>query len=36
MTITVFIRYTVDPFERRAFEAYAQRWLELIQGHHGQ
>ena len=27
MTITVFIRYQLDPFKREAFEAYARRWL---------
>ncbi|MFM2421811.1 MAG: hypothetical protein RL291_341 [Pseudomonadota bacterium] len=30
MTITVFIRYQIDPFKRAAFETYAQRWLEII------
>lgn len=30
MTITVFIRYRLDPFKRGAFETYAQRWLALI------
>jgi NIPSNAP protein len=30
MTITVFIRYQLDPFRRDAFEAYAKRWLDLI------
>jgi hypothetical protein len=30
MTITVFIRYQIDPFKRAAFEAYAQRWLSII------
>ena len=30
MTITVFIRYQIDPFKRDAFEAYAQRWLTII------
>jgi hypothetical protein len=30
MTITVFIRYQLDPFRRAEFEAYAQRWLEII------
>ena len=30
MTITVFIRYQLDPFQRAAFEAYAKRWLEII------
>ena len=30
MTITVFIRYRLDPFERDAFEEYARRWLAII------
>ena len=30
MTITVFIRYQLDPFRRNEFEAYAQRWLTVI------
>ena len=30
MTITVFIRYQIDPFRRDVFEAYAKRWLDLI------
>jgi hypothetical protein len=30
MTITVFIRYQIDPFKRDAFEAYAKRWLAII------
>ena len=30
MTITVFIRYQIDPFKRDAFEAYARRWLTII------
>ncbi|MET0922566.1 MAG: NIPSNAP family protein, partial [Xanthobacteraceae bacterium] len=30
MTITVFIRYQLDPFKRDAFEAYARRWLAII------
>src|SRR5262245_53074861 len=30
MTITVFIRYRLDPFKREAFEAYARRWLTII------
>ena len=30
MTITVFIRYRLDPFKRDAFEAYAKRWLTII------
>lgn len=30
MTVTVFIRYQLDPFKRTAFEAYAQNWLTII------
>jgi hypothetical protein len=30
MTITVFIRYQINPFKREAFERYAQNWLEII------
>ena len=30
MTITVFIRYQIDPFKRAQFEAYARRWLTII------
>jgi hypothetical protein len=30
MTITCFIRYTIDPFQREAFEAYARGWLSII------
>jgi hypothetical protein len=30
MSITVFIRYQLDPFKRDAFEIYAKRWLEII------
>jgi NIPSNAP len=30
MTITVFIRYQLDPFQLDAFEAYARRWLAII------
>ena len=30
MTITVFIRYELDPFKRDAFETYARRWLDII------
>jgi hypothetical protein len=30
MTITVFIRYQIDPFKRDLFERYAQRWLAII------
>jgi len=30
MTITVFIRYQIDPFQREAFEQYARRWVTAI------
>ena len=30
MTITCFIRYQIDPFQREAFEAYADRWATII------
>jgi hypothetical protein len=30
MTVTVFIRYQLDPFKRDAFEAYAKRWMDII------
>ena len=30
MTITCCIRYTIDPFQRAAFEDYARRWLAII------
>ena len=30
MTVTVFIRYQLDPFKRAEFEAYAQRWQTII------
>jgi hypothetical protein len=30
VTLTVFIRYQIDPFKRAAFEVYARRWLEII------
>ena len=30
MTVTVFIRYQLDPFKRAAFETYAKRWIEII------
>jgi hypothetical protein len=30
MTVTVFIRYQIDPFKRAAFEAYARRWMSII------
>src|ERR1041385_7746705 len=30
MTVTVLIRYQLDPFKRDAFEAYAKRWVDII------
>ncbi len=30
MTLTVFIRYQIDPFQRDAFEQYARAWLTII------
>ena len=30
MTVTVFIRYQLDPFKRAEFEAYARNWLTII------
>jgi len=30
MTVTVFIRYQIDPFQLDAFAAYARRWLRII------
>jgi hypothetical protein len=30
MTITCFIEYRIDPFQRAQFERYARRWLEII------
>ena len=30
MTVTVFIRYQIDPFKRAMFEQYAQRWVSII------
>ena len=30
MTVTVFIRYQIDPFKRTMFEDYARRWLRVI------
>jgi hypothetical protein len=30
MTITVFIRYQIDPFKKDQFEHYSKRWLEII------
>jgi hypothetical protein len=30
MTMTCFIRYQIDPFQRAAFQAYAERWARII------
>jgi hypothetical protein len=30
VTITVFIRYQLDPFKRAMFEEYARRWMSII------
>jgi hypothetical protein len=30
MTVTVFIRYQIDPFKRAQFEDYARKWLAII------
>ena len=30
MTITCFIRYQIDPFQREAFQHYAQNWGRII------
>ena len=30
MTLTCFIRYEIDPFQREAFRQYAQHWLRII------
>jgi hypothetical protein len=30
MTITVFIRYEIDPFQRAAFQQYAENWGRII------
>jgi NIPSNAP protein len=30
MTVTCCIRYTLDPFQRDAFESYAREWLSII------
>lgn len=35
MTITVFIRYRIDPFKRDQFEEYARRWLDIIPANGG-
>jgi hypothetical protein len=30
MTVTVFIRYRLDPFKLAEFEEYSRRWLAII------
>jgi len=30
LSVTVFIRYQLDPFKRALFEEYAKRWLTII------
>jgi hypothetical protein len=30
MTITVFIRYEIDPFQKEAFAQYANKWGRII------
>ena len=30
MTITCFIRYEIDPFQREAFDEYARNWGRII------
>ena len=30
MTVTCFIRYEIDPFQREAFKTYAERWCSII------
>jgi len=30
MAITCFIRYQIDPFQRDAFQAYAEAWSRII------
>jgi hypothetical protein len=30
MTLTCFIRYEIDPFQRAAFARYAANWAEII------
>lgn len=30
MSITVFIRYEIDPFQREAFKEYAEHWGRII------
>jgi NIPSNAP len=32
MTITCFIRYEIDPFQREAFKQYSENWGRIIPG----
>lgn len=32
MSLTCFIRYRIDPFQREAFRAYAEAWGRIIPG----
>ena len=34
--ITCVVDYTIDPAEIAAFEAFARRWIELVNQHGGQ
>ena len=36
MTVTVFIRYRIDPFKRDQFEDYARRWHDIIPANGGE
>jgi hypothetical protein len=33
-TVTVFIRYQLDPFKRAMFEQYSKNWLTIIPRSH--
>jgi len=35
MLITCFIRYQIDPFQREAFQQYAENWGRIIPRHGG-
>jgi hypothetical protein len=35
MTVACFIRYELDPFQTDAFEAYAERWADIIPANGG-
>jgi hypothetical protein len=36
MTVTVFIRYRLDPYRLAAFEEYARRWLDIVPNYGGE